>query len=143
MANNQIPSLAFHHIAIQVKDFDTEKKFFIEGLGLKPYAEWKSGKNGEKTICLLELGNGGFVELFSGGSGEAIANSRFLHFAMQVADVEAAYACAIKAGAESVKQPTVVPVASAPAKLTLQCAFVRAPGGYELEFFRVLEAIEA
>ena len=103
MANNKIPSLGFHHIAIQVKDFDTEKKFYTDGLGLKPYAEWKSGKNGEKTICLLELGNGGFVELFSGGTDEPACNSRFIHFAMQVADVEAAYSRAISAGAEPVK----------------------------------------
>ena len=62
---------------------------------------------------------------------------------MQVADVEAAYNCAIAAGAASVKVPAVVPVASVPVKLTLQCAFVRAPGGYELEFFRILDAVEA
>lgn len=143
MANSVIPSLAFHHIAIQVKDFETEKKFFTEGLGMKLYAQWNSGPDGKKTICLLELGSGGFVELFSLGTEEPIENSRFLHFAMQVDDVQAAYDRALAAGAVSVKAPAVVPVNSAPAKITLQCAFVRAPGGEELEFFRIVDAVEA
>jgi len=142
MANNKITSLGFHHIAIQVKDFDRAVEFYRDGLGLKPYAKWNGGPDGKKQIMLLELGNGGMVELFSLGTEEAPVNNRFIHFAMHVHDVADAYNKAIAAGAESVMEPSVKPLASEPVKLTLNCAFVRAPGGEELEFIRVVEAEE-
>jgi len=142
MANNVITSLGFHHIAIQVKDFDRAVEFYRDGLGMKPYAKWNGGPDGKKQIMLLELGNGGMVELFSLGSDVPAENARFIHFAMHVDDVEAAYNKAIAAGAESVMVPSVKPLDSTPVKLTLNCAFVRAPGGEEVEFIRVLEAKE-
>lgn len=142
MANNKITSLGFHHIAIQVKDFDRAVEFYRDGLGLKPYAKWNGGPDGKKQIMLLEMGNGGMVELFSLGTEEAPVNSRFIHFAMHVHDVEDAYNKAIAAGAEPVMVPFVKPLDSSPVKLTLNCAFVRAPGGEELEFIRVVEAEE-
>ena len=140
MANNLITSLGFHHIAIQVKDFERSVSFYRDGLGLKPYASWSAGVNGEKKIMLLELGNGGMVELFSLGSEESPENARFIHFAMHVDDVEDAYHKALKAGAEPIMEPSVKPLDSEPVKLTLNCAFVRAPGGEELEFIRVLKS---
>ena len=142
MANNQIPGMGFHHIALRVKDFERERKFLTEGLGLKPYATWRGGPNGEKEILLLEIGNGGMIELFSLGSDEPECNNRFFHFAFHVADVDAAYKRAMEAGAESVMEPAVRPVPSTPVALTLNCAFVRSPGGAEFEFIRVLDAKE-
>lgn len=142
MANNKLLGIGFHHIAIQVKDFDREAKFFEEGLGLRPYTAWNGGANGEKRIMLMELGEGGMVELFSLGAEEEAVNNRYIHFALHVDDVEAAYERAIAAGAEPVMTPSVKPLASAPVKLTLNCAFVRAPGGEEIEFIRVLDAVE-
>ena len=58
MANDRIPSLGFHHVAIRVADFRREADFFMNGLGLNPYAQWT---NGEKQVMLLELGNGGMI----------------------------------------------------------------------------------
>ena len=136
MANTTIPSLGFHHIALQVADFARERAFF-EALGLKPFATWMSGP---KQIMLLELGDGGMLELFSAGTEDAPQNNRFIHFAMQVDDVEAAYAKAIKAGGTMILAPSVRPIASSPVRLTLHCAFVRTPGGAEVEFIRVLKA---
>ena len=142
MANNKLTSLGFHHIAIQVKDFEKEVAFFRDGLGMKPYAKWNGGPDGKKEIMLLEIGNGGMVEVFSLGSDEPAVNNRFIHFALHVDDVTDAYNKAIAAGAESVMAPFVKPLDSAPVKLTLNCAFVRAPGGEEIEFIRVPEAVE-
>ena len=143
MANNKIPSLGFHHIAIQVKDFEREIEFY-KALGLRPYAKWTGGPNNEKDIMLLELGCNGMVEIFSLGTEDPSENNRFIHFAMHVDDVDAAYQVALDAGATPLKPPVVVPLAtSEPVKLTLNCAFVVAPGGYELEFIRVLESKEA
>ena len=137
MANNKLPGIAFHHIAVQVSDFEREVEFFRDGLGLTPYTEWKSG---EKRIMLLELGGGGMIELFSAGKTEDPANQRYIHFALHVDDVQAAYERAISAGASSIMEPSVKPLASHPVKLTLNCAFVRAPGGEEIEFIRVLSS---
>ena len=139
MANHVIPSLVFHHIGVQVKDFAREKDFFVNGLGLKPSTSWR---NGEREILLLEMGNGGMIELFSGGSEETAVNGRFIHFAMQVDDVETAFNKAIAAGASCVRPVATVSVDSHPIRLTLQCGFVRTPGGADLEFFRVLKVNE-
>jgi hypothetical protein len=80
------------------------------------------------------------VELFSGGSDEAAAGERFIHFAMQVDDVEIAFRKAIEAGASCVRPVSTVSLDSHPVRLTVQCGFSRTPGGAELEFFRVLKA---
>ncbi len=137
MANNKIPSLGFHHIALRVKDFEQERKFFEEGLGLTPYAAWGSG---DKRALLMELGNGGMAELFAGGSEETEKGNRYIHFAFSVDDVEAAFARAIAAGASEISAPKIHAIPSAPVALTLQCAFVRTPGGAEVEFIRTLRA---
>jgi len=142
MANNMLPGISFHHIAIQVKDFDRSVRFYCDGLGLKPYTAWNGGPSGDKRIMLLELGDGGMIELFSLGSEDEAVNNRFIHFAMHVDDVDAAYKKALEAGAQSVMAPAVKPLSSAPVKLTLNCAFVRAPGGEELEFIRVVSSEE-
>lgn len=139
MANNVIPSHGFHHIAVRVKDFQREKEFFVNGLELKPYTSWK---NGDKEILLLEMGSGGMVELFSHGSDTEPADSRYMHFAMQVDDAKVAFDKAIAAGASCVMEPAVRKLDSYPVRLTVQCAFVRTPGGADLEFFRVLSAEE-
>lgn len=137
MANNKIPSLGFHHIALRVKDFEKERKFFEEGLGLAPYASWGEG---DRRALLMETGNGGMVELFAGGTEAAQANQRYTHFAFSVDDVEAAFARAVKAGAEVISAPQTHAIPSSPVALTLQCAFVRTPGGAEVEFIRTLQA---
>lgn len=142
MANNKIPSLGFHHMAIQVQDFEKEIEFY-QKMGFRPYAQWTAGENNEKKIMLLELGCNGMVEIFSLGTTEPEANNRFIHFAMHTDDVDAAYRVALEAGAQPLKEPAVLPLeTSSPVKLVLNCAFVRAPGGYELEFIRVLESKE-
>ena len=136
MPNTKISGLGFHHIAVQVKDFARERKFF-EALGMKPFTEWTSGS---KQIMLMEIGDGGLLELFSAGTEDAPVNNRYIHFALHADDVEAAYATAIQAGGTPIMEPAVRPIASSPVKITLHCAFVRAPGGEEVEFIRLVKA---
>lgn len=47
-------------------DFDASFKFYTEGLGMKFYTSWGEG-NGK--IAMLDLGDGGILELFAGGEG--------------------------------------------------------------------------
>ncbi len=137
MANEIIKGMGFHHVALKTADFDASCKFYTEGLGMKLYAAWGEGDN---RAAMLDLGDGGILELFAGGTTEDAANARFFHFAMKVDDVDAAYETALKAGAKPKSAPVVVPISSEPVKLTLNCAFVYGPSGEELEFFRVVSA---
>ncbi len=135
MANEKIKGLGFHHISLYAADFDAAYKFYTEGLGLKLHATWGEG-NGK--IAMLDFGDGTILELFAGGPSNPAANARYIHLALRADDVEGAYQTALAAGAKTKSAPKVVPLASSPAKMTLQCAFVYGPMGEELEFFKVL-----
>ena len=137
MANEIIKGMGFHHVALKALDFDAALKFYTEGLGMRFYTSWGEG---EKKIAMLDLGDGGILELFAGAEGDEAVNNRYIHFAMKVDDVDAAYATALEAGAKPKVAPKVVPLESAPVKLTLNCAFVYGPSGEELEFFRIVAA---
>jgi len=134
MANEIIKGMGFHHIALKAVDFEASLKFY-EALGMKFYTQWGEG---DGRIAMLDLGDGGILELFAGGAEGA--NTNYIHFAMKVDDVDAAYAAAIAAGAKPKSEPKVVPLNSSPVKLTLNCGFVYGPSGEELEFFRIVEA---
>ena len=134
MANEIIKGMGFHHVALKATNFEESLKFFTEGLGMKFYTQWGEG---DGRIAMLDLGDGGILELFAGGAEGP--NTNYIHFAMKVDDVDAAYATALAAGAKPKMEPKVVPLDSAPVKLTLNCAFVYGPSGEELEFFRIVE----
>lgn len=136
MANEMIKGMGFHHIALKAENFEESLKFYTEGLGMKFYTQWGEG---DKRIAMLDLGDGGILELFAGGESTVTGNDGYIHFAMKVDDVDAAYETALKAGAKPKSAPKVVPLASAPVKLTLNCGFVYGPSGEELEFFRIVE----
>lgn len=137
MANDIIKGMGFHHIALKAVDFEKSIEFYTEGLGMKLYSMWGEG---DGRIAMLDLGDGGILELFAGGNTSEAVNPKYIHFALKVDDVDAAYAAALKAGAEPKSAPKVVPLNSTPVKLTLNCGFVYGPSGEELEFFRVVNA---
>ena len=99
---------------------------------------------GKVNLCLnriyIQIKNLESEVDFSCGSEEDEINNRFTHLALSVDNVEQAYNVALKAGAESIMEPAVKTPDSSPVRLTIHCAFVRAPGGETLEFFRILEA---
>lgn len=135
MANEIIKGMGFHHIALRATDFEASLKFY-QALGMKFYTQWGEG---DGRIAMLDLGDGGILELFAGAPAD-MKPGQYIHFAMKVDDVDAAYETALKIGAKPKSAPKVVPLASAPVKLTLNCGFVYGPDGEELEFFRILEA---
>lgn len=135
MSNGIIKGLGFHHIALKVKDFERSLDFYKNGLGLRPVVAWGEG---DKRIQMLDLGDGGILELFAGGSELPAESAKWIHFAMHADDVEAAYATAVAAGGEPLTPPKTVPLDSTPYKMTIQVAFVKGFDGEELEFFRVV-----
>ena len=136
MANEKIKGMGFHHVAVKAKDFEESMKFYTEGLGMKFMTQWGEG---DGRIAMLDMGNGDIVELFAGGNDRETVDPKYIHFAMNVDDVDAAYETALAVGAKPKSAPVVVPLDSYPVKLTLNCAFVYGPAGEELEFFKILE----
>ncbi len=137
MANEIVKGMGFHHVALKAADFDAALKFYTEGLGMKFYTSWGEG-NGK--IAMLDLGDGGILELFAGGDECHGGNAGYIHFALKVDDVDAAFDRAIECGARVKSKPAVVPLDSKPVKLTLNCGFVYGPSGEEIEFFKVISA---
>ena len=87
---------------------------------------------------MFDLGDGGRLELFAGGGDFLSKEGKWLHFAMKVDDVEAAYETALAVGFTSKTAPKVVPLNSWPAPISINIAFVVGPDGEELEFFKEL-----
>ncbi|MBQ7932585.1 MAG: VOC family protein, partial [Clostridia bacterium] len=77
MANEIIKGMGFHHVALKAVNFEESLKFFTEGLGMKFYTQWGEG---DGRIAMLDLGDGGILELFAGGSEGP--NTNYIHFAM-------------------------------------------------------------
>ena len=132
--NKKITGMGFHHIALKAADFEKSLDFYTNGLGMTPVLSWGEG-NGR--ITMLDMGNGDIVELFAGGGDEFAKVGKYIHFAMGVDDVDAAYDAAIAAGAVSKTAPKDAPLNSQPYKVTLRVAFVYGPDGEELEFFKM------
>ena len=132
MANDIIKGLGFHHIALKANDFEKSKEFY-KALGLKEIVGWGEG---DGRVLMFDLGDGGRLELFAGGSDEYQAAGKYMHFAMCCDDVDAAYELALSAGALSHIAPKTVPLESYPDKISIRIAFVLGPSGEQLEFFK-------
>lgn len=132
MANEIIKGLGFHHIGLKAANYEASLAFY-RALGLKEIVSWGEG---EKRITMLDLGNGDRIELFASGGDEFSANGKWIHFAMSVEDVDAAYELALSAGATPMTAPKTVDLDSRPMKISIRIAFVYGPDGEQLEFFR-------
>ena len=135
MNNQVINGLGFHHIALKASDFDRSRAFY-SALGMKETVSWGEG---EKTIALFDVGDGGKIEIFANGGDEYSANGKWIHFALKCDDVDAAYAAALSAGATPMTPPRTVELASRPYLMTIRVGFVYGPDGEQIEFFREME----
>ena len=132
MANEIIKGMGFHHIALRCADIEKSLEMY-KALGMKEIVRWGEG---EKLIVMLDVGDGGRIELFANGSDEYSVKGKWNHFALRVDDVDAAYQTALNAGFQQLILPKVVPLNSQPEKISINVAFVTGPDGEELEFFR-------
>ncbi len=124
--------MGFHHIGLKAKDLEKSLRFY-EALGLREIVRWGEG---EKEIVMLDLGDGGRIELFANGGDEFAENGKWVHFAVCVEDVDAAYELALQNGALPHIAPKTVPLDSRPEKISIRIAFVKGPDGEQLEFFK-------
>ena len=132
MANKKIPNIGIHHLALAAADYDKSLKFYIDGLGFEKTAEWGEG---EKRVCLLDIGNGSHFEIFANGNANEEKDAKFIHFAFSTTDPDLSYKNALAAGAATHMEPQdVLNVLPFPVRI----AFVKGPSGELLEFFKVL-----
>lgn len=132
--NEVIKGMGFHHIALEAADLEKSLAFY-KTLGMKEVARWGTP---EKTIVMLDLGDGGRIEIFSDGGEKFSELGKWVHFAVAVDDVDKAYEIALAAGAEAMTPPKTVPLDSVPEKMTIRIAFVKGPDKEQLEFFKVI-----
>jgi catechol 2,3-dioxygenase-like lactoylglutathione lyase family enzyme len=133
MANERIKGIGFHHVALRTADLDKSLAFY-KGLGMKEVVRWGEG-GGE--IVMLDIGDGGIIELFANNGESYPAEGRWQHFALEVEDVEAAYSLALHIGGKPSIAPKIVPLDDArPAPIAIHIAFVEGPSGEQLEFFK-------
>ncbi len=127
--NNIIKGMGFHHIALKTKDIE-KSLLMYKALGLSEVARWGEG---EGRVVMLDIGDGGRIELFANGGDEFSVNGKWQHFALSVDDVDFAYNTALKAGFRSFMEPCVVSLSP---EMKINIAFVTGPDEEQLEFFK-------
>lgn len=109
--NPNKPILQFR-IAVTTGDFERLVKFYCDGLGIEPAAEWS---NDGGQALMLEMGQA-TLEIFDEAQAKAIdrieAGERVsgqVRFALQVPDLESAMERLLANGAKLVQEPVVTP----------------------------------
>lgn len=121
----------FHHLAMNVAEFDLSKKFYIDVLGFSAAKEW--GGEGKRAV-MLDAGNGNYVELFE--KPEVGADSgTIIHYALRVDDCDEILDRVRKAGAEITVESKDVDIQSDP-PYPVRIAFFKGPGGEIIELFQ-------
>ena len=134
--NKVIRGMGFHHVAIKSRNFDKSLKFY-ESLGCTVTVSWGSAP---KRAVMLDLGDGGCIELFEGGVEEKVhvptQSGEWVHLALAADDPDTAYESALAAGATDRTAPHDVTIKSDP-PIPVRNAFVYGPDGEVIEFFRI------
>ncbi|MEM7775781.1 MAG: VOC family protein [Pseudomonadota bacterium] len=143
-----------HHVSLFVADLEASKRFYISGLGFTLREEFRDiiGRRASGAFAFgvasifLEAGDGRYVELHPVGQG-AMSPPGFPlnHLALGVADVDAAYARALSAGATPFDIP--VPgqhwdgapldvIMSGDRSEPMRMAFIQGPSGELIELYQ-------
>ena len=135
MPKNGVAGPGFHHVAIRVRDFEETLRFYREGLGFARTYGWGEG---DGRAALLDTGDGDYLEVFAGSKrppGEDAPDGSIIHFAIRVADTDAAFNRAMAAGARARVEPKDVTI-QGDRPVNVRIAFVLGPDGEVIEFFQ-------
>ena len=126
----------FHHVALEVKDFNKSWDFYRKGLGFTVFKRW--GDEGERVV-LFDTGRKNYLEIFENPDKNADSEAgAVLHIALETADVDSALDQAKAAGAEVTENPKNVDIPSEP-PFPVRIAFCKGPDGELIEFFQIRE----
>jgi glyoxylase I family protein len=129
--NPRLRGGGLHHIAIEASDFDRSLRFYTQGLGFRDVLTFP--EEGQ-TVAMLDAGDGTYVELFSGGSGEK-PNGSILHLALRTDDCDAATERARAAGDTITQEPTDTVLEGDP-PVPVRYSFFEGPDGEQIELFQ-------
>jgi catechol 2,3-dioxygenase-like lactoylglutathione lyase family enzyme len=125
-----------HHLAIQTRDWEESKRFYIETLGMEQVGGFQLP---HREVIFLNMGGGDLIELFAPiEEGEynlpdyENSSLAIFHFALAVDDVEAAAERCRSAGYKIIIEPKILKLEGIHAHL----AFVEGPNKERVEFFR-------
>lgn len=137
----------FHHVAMRAVDFDETIRFYTQGLGFAVRFGFSVPGRIDRA-AFVDVGDGRYIEVFGQGStvqaegrrrrpDEERTEGALLHFCLRVADVEAAHARALAAGATSRIEPrTATLTGENGATAEVRIAFVNGPNGEVIEFLK-------
>ena len=130
-----MPIKGLHHVSITVKDFDASIKLYTQGFGFKEDAAWTMENN--QRAMMLDMGNGAFLEVFSGSSDDTRPAGIFDHIALASDNCDEDLQKAIAAGATIEMEPRSIMMPSDP-PASIRIAFCRGLDGELIEFFQNL-----
>jgi catechol 2,3-dioxygenase-like lactoylglutathione lyase family enzyme len=118
-----------HHAGVGVADLQRSLSFYEDVLGLGRGLAW-SAPPSVAAAAFLDAGPGRTVELLQG-----VAAPGSMHLALEVDDVDAAWARALARGARGVASPRSVTRIEQPdgALVTVRLAFLAGPDGEAIE----------
>jgi glyoxylase I family protein len=125
----------FHHVALRVRDFDKSVRFYTEVLGFTASKAW--GAEPGRAI-MLEVGSGGYLELFERPEEEITADTAgtaILHLAFKAHDTATLLEAVRKSGAQIQTETKDVDIPSNPV-YPVRIAFFGGPDGEIVELFQ-------
>lgn len=134
--NQTLGGGGFHHVAIRARDFDASVRFYTQALGFVEKVRWGDG---EKQAVMLDVGDGNYLEIFSGRKDSLPSDAcepPILHFAIRTTNTDAAISRARAAGAVVTTEPKDVVIQSRPQLTPVRLAFCKGPDGEVIEFFQ-------
>ena len=96
--------LGYHHVALRARDLHKTIAFY-EALGCSVVRSWGEG---EKEVCMLDVGGNNIIEIFAGGGSEDESFPHFEHIALRSEDVDGDFQAALAAGAREKNAPNDV-----------------------------------
>jgi catechol 2,3-dioxygenase-like lactoylglutathione lyase family enzyme len=130
VANSLLQGCAFHHVSINVKDFEGSVKFY-KALGMTVFVEFSIGDGGRH--CFIDVGDGPYLELHS-TTESRLRESRMQHFCFHVTDADAAYKIALENGARTKEAPFDFDLRCAGMTIHARICHVYGPDGESIEF---------
>jgi catechol 2,3-dioxygenase-like lactoylglutathione lyase family enzyme len=139
--STQNPNYPIHElrVALTTSDFERSVKFFCDGLGIKPAANWN---NGQGQGLILNMGNA-TLEIFNEAMAETIdqieAGRRIsgqIRFALQVPDLKTTMERLLAHGATMVHPPVMTSWGDYNVRL-------QDPDGMQITLFQKLDNIES
>ena len=132
--NKVIKGCGLHHIAVQSRDWEESLRLYRDVLGMEIVTTFGPE---EKPTALLDMGDGGHIELFAPKPGVDLPERTppgmpIVHIALATTDARAATERVREAGYEITVEPRDVTLSD----LEVTIAFFRGPGGEIIEFFQ-------